>query len=245
MSMLLEVEGLTTHYGRTQVLWDIGFAVQEGRTVTLIGSNGAGKTTILNTICGILRASAGRVLFLGQPINRVPAHKLVGMGLVQVPEGRELFARMTVRENLELSAYTRRDSEVGKDIAAVMERFPVLGRRQSQLAGTLSGGEQQMLAIGRGLMARPKLLILDEPSWGLAPMMIDTVFDAIRAIQAEGTTILLVEQNAAQALAVADQGYVLEHGRIVLSGPAAELAVNEEIARVYLGGQLVEDPAAT
>jgi branched-chain amino acid transport system ATP-binding protein len=225
-------------YARTQVLWDVSFAVDEGRTVALIGSNGAGKTTILNTICGILRPSAGDILFLGRSIARVPAHQLVPMGLVQVPEGRELFARMTVRENLELAGYTRSKPEIEKGMRAVIERVPILGGRQQQLAGTLSGGEQQMLAIARGLMARPRLLILDEPSWGLAPMVVDAVFEAIRSIRADGTTILLVEQNAAQALAVADYGYVLEHGRIVLSGPASDLARNDEVARVYLGGQL-------
>jgi branched-chain amino acid transport system ATP-binding protein len=242
MTPLLDVQGLATCYARTQVLWDVSFSVDEGKTVALIGSNGAGKTTILNTVCGILRPSAGEILFRGCSIARVPAHQLVPMGLVQVPEGRELFARMTVRENLELAAYTRSESEIEKGMRAVIERFPILGGRQQQLAGTLSGGEQQMLAIARGLMARPRLLILDEPSWGLAPMVVDAVFEAIRSIRADGTTILLVEQNAAQALAVADYGYVLEHGRIVLSGPASDLARNDEVARVYLGGQLLTQP---
>ncbi len=236
MSAMLEVVGLDTCYGRTQVLWDIGFSVAEGRTVALIGSNGAGKTTVLNTICGILRPRKGQVIFEGKPITDIPAHHLVGMGLVQVPEGRELFSRMTVMENLELAAYARRDGAVDKDIRGVLERFPVLGKRRLQISGTLSGGEQQMLAIARGLIARPRLLLLDEPSWGLAPMVIDAVFDTIKAIQAEGTTILLVEQNATQALAVADEAYVLEHGRIVLGGTAESVAMNDEVTRVYLGG---------
>ena len=244
MTPMLDVQGLAAAYGSTQVIWDVSFSVPEAKTVTLIGPNGAGKTTILNTVCGILRPLAGSIRFLGRSTGSTPTHELVRMGLVQVPEGRELFARMTVRENLELAAHTQRDREIGKRILAVMERFPLLGGRQHQLAGTLSGGEQQMLAIARGLMARPRLLILDEPSWGLAPMLVDSVFDAIRTIKAEGTTILLVEQNASQALAVADQGYVLEHGRVVMSGPASELAVNPEVVHAYLGGQLGAENSA-
>jgi branched-chain amino acid transport system ATP-binding protein len=234
---VLAVHNLRSGYGKIEVLHDVSLTIERGQIVTLIGANGAGKTTLLKTISGLIRPTAGMIEFEGRSIVRHPPHKVVGLGLSQVPEGRAILKRMTVMENLRMGAYTRRDGEVGRDINAVLERFPALAERQNRLAGTLSGGEQQMLAIGRALVARPRLLLLDEPSLGLAPKFITRIFLTLRELQKEGKTILLVEQNARQALQVADHGYVMERGRIVLSGSGQELLRNPEVQRTYLGQQ--------
>ena len=233
---LLEVKDLHVAYGRIEAVKGISFAVEAGSLVTLIGSNGAGKTTTLRTLSGLLRPSSGEVWFDGERIDTVPAHDIVARGMAHAPEGRRIFPRMTVEENLQLGAFIRKDAEaVTTDMASVFERFPVLGERRTQAAGTLSGGEQQMLAIGRALMCRPRLLMLDEPSMGLSPILMRRIFDALAELKAAGTTLLLVEQNAAAALALADEAHVLETGRIVLSGPASELAGNEQVRKAYLG----------
>jgi branched-chain amino acid transport system ATP-binding protein len=234
---MLAVHNLRSGYGHIEVLHDIDLTIERGQIVTLIGANGAGKTTLLKTISGLIRPTAGTIEFEGKSIVRRPAHKIVGLGLSQVPEGRAILKRMTVMENLRMGAYTRSDREVGRDISAVLERFPALAERQNQLAATLSGGEQQMLAIGRALVGRPRLLLLDEPSLGLAPKFITRIFLTLRELQREGKTILLVEQNARQALQVADRGYVMERGRIVLTGSGQELLNNPEVQRTYLGQQ--------
>lgn len=211
--------------------------VGDGEIVTLIGSNGAGKSTTLHTISGLIKPKTGSILYKGEEIVGVPAHKLVGRGLVQVPEGRHVFAEMTVMENLDMGAYLRTDKDgIARDKEKVFEKFPRLKERISQTAGTLSGGEQQMLAMGRALMSRPQLLILDEPSMGLAPLLVREIFSIIKEINSEGTTVLLVEQNANMALSIADRAYVLETGRVVLSGTAAELAASEAVQKAYLGG---------
>ncbi|HOB90916.1 MAG: ABC transporter ATP-binding protein [Bacillota bacterium] len=234
---MLRVEDLHVHYGGIHALKGIELAVGEGQIVALIGANGAGKSTTLNTISGLVRASGGRVEFLGKDITNAPSHEIVRMGLCQVPEGRKIFPEMTVIENLLMGAYIRNDSEeIKADRDLVFDLFPRLKERQHQVASTLSGGEQQMLAIGRGLMSRPKLLLLDEPSMGLAPLLVKEIFNIVKAINQQGTTILLVEQNANMALSIADYGYVLETGRTVLHGPAQELAANEEVKAAYLGG---------
>jgi len=234
---MLRVEDLHVHYGGIHALKGIELAVGEGQIVALIGANGAGKSTTLNTISGLVRASGGRVEFLGKDITNAPSHEIVRMGLCQVPEGRKIFPEMTVIENLLMGAYIRNDSEeIKADRDLVFDLFPRLEERQHQVASTLSGGEQQMLAIGRGLMSRPKLLLLDEPSMGLAPLLVKEIFNIVKAINQQGTTILLVEQNANMALSIADYGYVLETGRTVLHGPAQELAANEEVKAAYLGG---------
>jgi branched-chain amino acid transport system ATP-binding protein len=233
---LLEVRDLHVAYGRIEAVKGITFSVEAGSLVTLIGSNGAGKTTTLRTLSGLLRPSAGEVWFDGERIDTMPAHDIVAKGMAHAPEGRRIFPRMTVQENLQLGAFIRKDTEaVATDMASVFERFPVLGERRGQAAGTLSGGEQQMLAIGRALMCRPRLLMLDEPSMGLSPILMRRIFDALAELKAAGTTLLLVEQNAAAALALADEAHVLETGRIVLSGPASELAGNEQVRKAYLG----------
>lgn len=232
--MLLEVENLYAGYGKIEALHGISFHVNEGEIVTLIGANGAGKTTTLRTICGLLQPRSGSITLEGQRIDRLPAHKIVSLGLSMSPEGRRIFGRMTVRENLEMGAFTRKDS-IAQDLERVFTLFPRLKERLPQKGGTLSGGEQQMLAIGRALMARPKLLLLDEPSLGLAPLMVAQIFSIIREINAAGTTVLLVEQNAHQALGVAHRAYVLETGRVTLEGPAAELAQNPQVKAAYLG----------
>jgi branched-chain amino acid transport system ATP-binding protein len=233
---LLEVKDLHVAYGRIEAVKGITFSVEAGSLVTLIGSNGAGKTTTLRTLSGLLRPSAGEVWFDGERIDTMPAHDIVAKGMAHAPEGRRIFPRMTVQENLQLGAFIRKDAEaVAADMASVFERFPVLGERRGQAAGTLSGGEQQMLAIGRALMCRPRLLMLDEPSMGLSPILMRRIFDALAELKAAGTTLLLVEQNAAAALALADEAHVLETGRIVLSGPASELAGNEQVRKAYLG----------
>jgi len=235
--MLLQVDNLHVHYGAIHALQGISFHIEQGEIVTLIGANGAGKSTTLKTICGLLRPTAGAVYFRGQDITRLPAHKIVSLGISQVPEGRRIFAPLTVRENLEMGAYTRSDKrEIAESMERVFASFPRLKERLNQLGGTLSGGEQQMLAMGRGLMSRPELLLLDEPSMGLAPILVEEIFRIIHEINQQGTSILLVEQNAHMALSVANRGYVLETGRIVLEGTAAELRDNAQVRAAYLGG---------
>ncbi len=233
---MLSVDNIQVFYGAIQALHGISFEVKEGEIVTLIGANGAGKSTTLRTISGLLRPKSGAVKFGGADITRVPAHKIVQMGLAHVPEGRKIFPDLTVRENLIMGAYTRTDrAEIAGSLDNVFQRFPRLKEREKQLAGTLSGGEQQMLAMGRGLMCQPKLLILDEPSMGLSPILVDDIFKIIVEINQLGTTILLVEQNAFMALQIAHRAYVLETGRVMLAGPAAELRENPRIRSAYLG----------
>lgn len=234
---MLRVEGLVAGYGSITVLKGITIEVKAGEAVALIGANGAGKSTTLRTLSGLVRPQAGRILFDGQEITELPSHRRSRAGLAHVPEGRAILGQMTVQENLEIGALGRRDAEVTADLTKIFERFPRLAERRRQLAGTLSGGEQQMLAIGRALMARPKLLLLDEPSMGLAPIVVAQVFSLIRQIRESGTTLLLVEQNARQALHIADRAYVLETGRIVVAGPADQLAQDPDVIGAYLGGQ--------
>lgn len=232
---MLEIKDLTVAYGPMEAVRNISLRVGHGAIDTLIGPNGAGKTTILNTISGVVPAQSGRILFEGRDITRMSAYRRVSAGVVQVPEGRQVLAGMTVRENLELGGYRRPHREALRDIARMEERFPILKERSNMLAGTLSGGEQQMLAIARGLMARPKLLLLDEPSLGLSPKMVQTVFTIIQQLHDEGLTILLVEQNAHLALAVSSHGHVVESGKIVLDGPAAALRTDQTVINTYLG----------
>ena len=233
---MLEVRDLEVAYGGIRALRGVSLEVHRGEIITLIGANGAGKSTLLRAISGLLRPRGGEVRFLGQVITGMPAHAIVGLGMMHVPEGRHIFPDLTVRENLELGAYLRADAPaIATDIAAMYDRFPQLGARRKQPAGTLSGGEQQMLAIARALMGRPRLLMLDEPSMGLSPRLVSEVFALIRQINAEGMTILLVEQNAHMALSIAQRGYVLETGRMLLSGPAAELAQTAQVREAYLG----------
>jgi branched-chain amino acid transport system ATP-binding protein len=237
---MLDVVDLTVTYGPMEAVHGVSFQVQEGTIVTLIGPNGAGKTTILNTISGVVPTRSGRILVNGQDITRMGAHKRVSLGVIQVPEGRQVLAGMTVRENLELGGYRRPFREVSKDVTRMEQRFPILGERSHMTAGSLSGGEQQMLAIARGLMARPRLLLLDEPSLGLAPKMVKTVFEIIRQLHDEGLTILLVEQNAHLALATSSHAYVIESGRIVLDGPAEVLRSDQSVISTYLGQAVLE-----
>jgi branched-chain amino acid transport system ATP-binding protein len=233
---LLKLNYVHTYYGAIHALKGISIEVDEGEIVTLIGANGAGKSTTLNTICGILHPRQGTIELDGQPIHERPAHEIVMRGVAQAPEGRRVFGRLTVTENLEMGAYARTDGKaVRQDIDHVFELFPRLGERSRQVAGTLSGGEQQMLAIGRALMARPRLLLLDEPSMGLAPILVETIFDTVREINTQGTTILLVEQNARMALSLARRGYVLETGEIALADRAEELLQDDMVRKVYLG----------
>ena len=232
---MLAIHGLRSGYGKIEVLHDVAVSIERGQIVTLIGANGAGKTTLLKTISGLIRATAGTIEFEGRSIVRSPPHKIVGLGLSQVPEGRAILKRMTVMDNLRMGAFTRSDPDIAGDIDAVFERFPGLAERRGQLAGSLSGGEQQMLAIGRALVARPSLLLLDEPSLGLAPKLVTRIFLTLRELRSEGKTILLVEQNARQALQVADNAYVLERGRIVLSGSGESLLNTPEVQETYLG----------
>ena len=236
METLLKVEGINVYYGAIHAIKDISFQVNQGEIVTLIGANGAGKTTTLQTVSGLLRSKTGSILFDGQDINTVSADKLVGRGLAQVPEGRRVFLQMSVEENLEMGAYTQPPAGVPCDLELVYDLFPRLKERRSQVAGTLSGGEQQMLAMGRALMSHPKLLMLDEPSMGLAPILVEQIFDIIQDLNRKGSTILLVEQNAQMALSVAHRGYVMETGKIVATGSGAELIESPEIKRAYLGG---------
>ncbi len=233
---LLQVDGIVVRYGNITAVHGVSFQVSQGEIVTLIGANGAGKTTCLKSIMGVLTPVQGSINFLGQEIAGRPAVELVQKGLSLVPEGRQVFTSLTVLENLEMGRYLRRDKEgVVRDLKWVLDLFPVLAQRSGQLAGTLSGGEQQMLAIGRALMAKPKLLLLDEPSMGLSPILVAQIFDLIKKINQAGTTILLVEQNAALALKTADRGYVLETGQVVLEGPTRELASNAKVREAYLG----------
>ncbi|MGC2690482.1 MAG: ABC transporter ATP-binding protein [Pseudolabrys sp.] len=231
----LSIRGLRSGYGKIEVLHDVTLDVARGQIVTLIGANGAGKTTLLKTISGLLRPSAGSITFEGKSIVRRPPHKIVELGISHVPEGRAILKRMTVIDNLRMGSYVRTDSEIAEDIEAALARFPLLSERRLQIAGTLSGGEQQMLAIGRALVARPRLLLFDEPSLGLAPKIVSQIFLTLRELKNEGKTILLVEQNARQALRVADHGYVLERGRIIYSGSGEELLNMPEVQRTYLG----------
>ena len=236
MSML-KVENLSVHYGMIQAVRDVSFEVNEGEVVSLIGANGAGKTTILRTLSGLVRPSSGKIEFLGHDIQKMPAQKIVASGLSQFPEGRHVFSGLTVMENLEMGAFLKKNREENQaNLKKVFSRFPRLEERKNQDAATLSGGEQQMLAMGRALMSTPKLLLLDEPSMGLAPIFIQEIFDIIQDIQKQGTTVLLIEQNANKALAIADRGYVLETGKIVLSGTGKELAASDEVRKAYLGG---------
>jgi branched-chain amino acid transport system ATP-binding protein len=234
---LLRVEGLTVHYGAIRALRGISFEVARGEIITLIGSNGAGKTTTLYGISNIIKKTAGKVFFNGEDISSFSPDRIVAAGLVQVPEGRRIFANLTVRDNLDMGAYTRRDRpRIREDLEAVFRVFPRLKERSRQVAGTLSGGEQQMLAMGRALMARPRLLLMDEPSMGLAPILVDEIFAVIRRINENGTTVLLVEQNAFKALGLAVRAYILETGEVVKSGPAGELMGDDAVKAAYLGG---------
>ena len=234
--MMLKVENINVYYGAIHAIKDISFEVNDGEIVTLIGANGAGKSTTLQTISGLLHSTTGTIEFMGKSLAGVPPFQVVAHGLAQVPEGRRVFLQMTVEENLEMGAFTRPTSEVEDSLADVYKRFPRLEERRRQIAGTLSGGEQQMLAMGRALMSKPQLLMLDEPSMGLAPILVEQIFDIIRELNHAGVTILLVEQNAQMALSVAHRGYVLETGKIVATGTGAELLNDEAVKKAYLGG---------
>ena len=236
MATMLDVQDINVYYGAIHAVKGISFQVDEGEIVTLIGANGAGKTTTLQTVSGLLRSRTGSISFMGEDISNVPASKLVSKGLAQVPEGRRIFLQMSVEENLEMGAFTQPASAVDPHLERVYAQFPRLKERRKQVAGTLSGGEQQMLAMGRALMSDPKLMMLDEPSMGLAPILVEQIFDIIKELHAAGTTILLVEQNAQAALSVADRAYVLETGRISLSGTGAELMASDKVQKAYLGG---------
>ena len=233
---LLEINNLEVHYGVIQALKGISFEVNEGEIIALIGANGAGKTTTLHTISGILQASSGDIIYDGKDITKVQAHKIVNLGISQVPEGRRVFAQLSVLENLKLGAFIRKDKDgIEEDLRNIYERFPRLEERKNQLAGTLSGGEQQMLAMGRALMSRPRIILMDEPSMGLSPIYVSEIFDIIKSINKDGTTVLLVEQNAKKALSIADRAYVLETGMIALSGDAKDLMNNDTVKKAYLG----------
>ena len=233
---MLEVKNLEVYYGVIQAIKGISFEVNEGEVIALIGANGAGKTTTLQTITGMLKPEKGEVIFNGVDISKIPGHKIVPMGMAHVPEGRRVFAQLSVYENLKMGAYTRKDkNEIEQSLKMVYQRFPRLEERKNQLAGTLSGGEQQMLAMGRALMSKPKIILMDEPSMGLSPIFVEEIFNIIKEISAGGTTVLLVEQNAKKALSFANRAYVLETGNIVLSGDAHEMMNNEQIKKAYLG----------
>ncbi len=233
---MLKVNDINVFYGSIHAIKGVSFEVNKGEIVTLIGANGAGKSTILNTVSGLLRSKTGSITFIDKPISNLVPHKIVASGLAQVPEGRRVFLGMTVEENLEMGAFTRKTSEVSDSLENVFVRFPRLKERRKQIAGTLSGGEQQMLAMGRALMSKPELLMLDEPSMGLAPLLVEQIFDIIKELNDAGTTILLVEQNAQMALSIADRGYVLETGNIVTSAQASDLLNNDAVKKAYLGG---------
>jgi len=235
MTAMLEVKDLKVAYGKILAVKKISFSVEEGQVVTLIGTNGAGKTTTLRTISGLIRPSSGEILFQGKRIDAVAAHEIVALGVAHSPEGRKIFPKMSIEENLLLGAFARRDGEIRKDLDAAYDLFPILGERRNQLAGTFSGGEQQMLAMSRAMMSRPKLLMLDEPSMGLSPLMMKVIMSTVKKLQAQGTTILLVEQNAQAALSLADHGYVLEVGKIVIKGTGKDLLVNDAVRKAYLG----------
>ena len=233
---MLEVKDLEVYYGMIQAIKGISFEVNKGEVIALIGANGAGKTTTLHTITGLLSPKKGSVMFEGKDITKIPAHKIVSMGMAHVPEGRRVFADLSVYENLKLGAYTRKDKEnLNKDLESIYERFPRLAERKNQSAGTLSGGEQQMLAMGRALMSKPSIILMDEPSMGLSPILVNEIVDIIESISKSGTTVLLVEQNAKKALSIADRAYVLETGKIVTSGKASELLEDDSIKKAYLG----------
>ena len=232
---ILKVEGINVYYGNIHAIKDVSFEVKEGEIVTLIGANGAGKSTVLKTISGMLRSKTGSIEFMGSSLMRMAPNNIVKNGIAHVPEGRRVFAHLTVEENLEMGAYTQPRSGIRDDMEQVFSRFESLRERRRQIAGTLSGGEQQMLAMGRGLMSRPKLMMLDEPSMGLAPILVDQIFEIIKELNDNGTTILLVEQNAQMALSIADRGYVLETGYITMSGTGEELASSDDIRKAYLG----------
>ena len=234
--MMLKAEDLNVYYGPIHAVKGVSFEVREGEIVTLIGANGAGKSTTLKTLSGLMRSRGGKIEFMDKSIASTAPHKIVELGLAQVPEGRRIFTRMTVEENLDMGAFIKQNANVEADKERVFEQFPRLKERRKQIAGTLSGGEQQMLAMGRALMSDPKLLMLDEPSMGLAPILVEQVFDIITELHKAGTTILLVEQNAEMALSIADRAYVMETGRITLSGTGEELAASEEVQKAYLGG---------
>ena len=236
MAPILKVEDINVYYGSIHAVKGVSFEVNEGEIVTLIGANGAGKSTTLNTISGLLHSKTGSITFMEESLSKFPCHKIVSKGLAMVPEGRRIFLQMTVQENLEMGAFTQNKAGIDADLEHVFELFPRLEERRKQIAGTLSGGEQQMLAMGRALMSHPKLLMLDEPSMGLAPILVEQIFDIITELHKAGTTILLVEQNAQAALSVADRGYVLETGRIVTSGTGRELLESPAIKKAYLGG---------
>ena len=232
---MLQVRSVQVGYGRVTAVHDVSFELPEGRIVAIVGANGSGKSTILRAIAGLNRVERGEILFEGHPVQRLPAHRRVGLGLALVPEGRHLFPQLTVARNLEIGAYTRRDArEIAASLEMVYRTFPVLAERRTQSAGTLSGGEQQMLAIARGLMSRPRLLMLDEPSWGIAPMLVNKIFETIEAINRSGVSILLVEQNVQRALSLAHRAYVLQTGRVVLSGTGPELLGSDLVKRAYL-----------
>ena len=233
---MLEIKDLYVNYGMIAALKGISFEVNEGEVIALIGANGAGKTTTLHTITGLLHAKSGSITFNGVELTNTPAHKIVEMGIAHVPEGRRIFQNLTVLDNLKLGAFTRKDKEnISKDIEMVYERFPRLAERKTQIAGTLSGGEQQMLAMGRALMSKPKIIVMDEPSMGLSPIFVSNIFDIIQTIRESGTTVLLVEQNAKKALSIADRAYVLEMGKISLSGAASDLINDDSVKKAYLG----------
>ncbi len=233
---MLEVKDLQVYYGMIQAIKGVSFHVDEGEVVALIGANGAGKTTILHTVSGLLTPKEGSVIFEGKDIVKIPGHKIVSMGMAHVPEGRRVFAQLSVLQNLKMGAYTRKDkNEIQQTLRTVFDRFPRLEERQNQMAGTLSGGEQQMLAMGRALMSHPKILLMDEPSMGLSPIFVNEIFDIIQKVSKSGTTVLLVEQNAKKALSIADRAYVLETGRIVLEGRANDLLNDDSVKKAYLG----------
>lgn len=233
---MLKIQDLSVHYGMIQAVHNVSFEVKQGEIVSLIGANGAGKTTILRTISGLVRPSNGHIIFEGKNIEKAAPQKIVADGLSQVPEGRHVFSGLTVQENLDMGAFLRKDSTLKEDFEQIFAKFPILKERRNQDAATLSGGEQQMLAMGRALMSKPKLLLLDEPSMGLAPIFIKEIFSIIQEIQAQGTTVLLIEQNAKMALSIANRGYVLETGKIVLEGTGKELLASEAVRKAYLGG---------
>ena len=233
---MLEVKDLQVYYGMIQAIKGISFEVNQGEVIALIGANGAGKTTILHTVTGLIAPKAGSIVFEGQDITKVPAHKIVSMGMAHVPEGRRVFAQLSVYDNLKMGAYTRKDkNEIEESLEMVYKRFPRLEERKNQMAGTLSGGEQQMLAMGRALMSKPKIILMDEPSMGLSPIFVNEIFDIIQEVSASGTTVLLVEQNAKKALSIADRAYVLETGTIALDGDAKVMMNDDSIKKAYLG----------
>ena len=234
---MLEVKNLEVNYGVIKAIKGISFEVNEGEVIALIGANGAGKTTILHTVTGLIPSKAGQIIFEGKDITKVPGYKLVGMGIAHVPEGRRVFSQLSVYQNLKMGAYTRSDkNEIEESLQMIYKRFPRLEERKNQLAGTLSGGEQQMLAMGRALMSKPRIMLMDEPSMCLSPIYVNEIFDIIKEVSAGGTTVLLVEQNAKKALSIADRAYVLETGKIVLTGTGKELMESEDVKKAYLGG---------